>query len=205
MSVSLFSFVRNGLSQGYPIVEAIYNLLPLASEVVLVDCGSTDGTKELLEALAAVNPHVVVYHESWQDGLGGRNYNKSSNLCHQLCSNDMILFAEADEVWEETLVEHTKGLLRSGFDNLKFWRFQLTQNFQRSPWYLEQAQVLPRLFRKGSCQIIEGNTNSVNSAFEVPLDFGYIVDCRNNFRDSYLSVKKRLMLYGVTRQEKQFV
>ncbi len=191
MKTSLFSFVRNATSLGYPIIETVYNLLPIANEVVLVDCGSTDGTRELLESLT-INPLIKVGYDTWVNGHGGRNYNKSSSLCNSLCSYDTIIFTEADEVWEESLVDATKLLLNAGHNHMKFWRFQLTQNFQRTSWYLEPDHVLLRVFPKGlyqnlciDCLTNEDNAN-IRLAHEVPVSHGYIVDCRNNFRDCYL-------------------
>ncbi len=196
MQTSLFSFVRNALSLGYPIIEAVYNLLPLASELILVDCGSTDGTKELLQSLT-VNPHIQVHHDTWIPGRGGKNINDSGNLCHKLCNYDTIVFVEGDEVWEENLVETARIQLDAGNNHLKFWRFQLTQNFQRSSWYLEREQLLNRIFRRGSCLIVEANSDLAHTAIEVPITAGYIVDCRNNFRDLYLQRDQALKeIYG---------
>lgn len=186
---SLFTFTYNCISQGYPFIESIYNLLPLANEVVIVDCGSTDGTKELLDGLS-LNSAIRVYSDSWTMGKGGRNFSGTAAKCRSLCQHETIIFAEADEVWEERLVSATKIELETK-NNLAFRRFQLTQNFNRCFWYPEKEQIANRIFSRNSeiMRNVEAGDSLIQSKTQEPFSLvlgGYIIDCRNNFRDSYL-------------------
>lgn len=187
---SLFTFTYNCISQGYPFIESIYNLLPLADEIIIVDCGSTDGTKELLESLS-LNPNIHIYHDSWEMGKGGRNFSGTAAKCRSLCQHDTIIFAEADEVWEEGLVNTTRIELEAGNNNLAFRRFQLTQNFNRCFWYPEKEQLANRVFSRNSeiMRNVEAGDSLIQSKTQEPfrsVSPGYIIDCRNNFRDSYI-------------------
>lgn len=192
MKNSIFTFTYNAISQGYPVIECLYNLLPIGHEIVIVDCGSTDGTKELLESLTS-NPNIHIYHDGWEMGNGGRNYRKSASKCHSLCKYDTIIFAEADEVWPEHLVQATELELKNGINNMVFSRYQITQNFQRVFWYPEKGQYVYRIFPRNS-SIMQGSENDIfiqdsedTRKAKFNPHFGHIIDCRNNFRDNYIT------------------
>src|SRR5438093_1518528 len=50
--VAAFSIIRNGITNGYPFVEAYGSWLDTCSRIVILDGESTDGTREALDALA---------------------------------------------------------------------------------------------------------------------------------------------------------
>lgn len=63
--LTAFSIVRNGITNGYPFVEAYGSWLGDADRIVIVDGESDDGTKEALDELAAIAPHVEVVSRPW--------------------------------------------------------------------------------------------------------------------------------------------
>ncbi|NDD90546.1 glycosyltransferase family 2 protein [bacterium] len=73
-----------------------------ASEVVVVDSGSTDGTQELARKLGA-----KVVENEW---LG---FGKQKNLAQNLASNDWILNLDADEVLTEELSQEIRSWIQS--------------------------------------------------------------------------------------------
>ena len=63
--VTVFSILRNGIANGYPFVEAYGSWLRDADRVVIVEGESDDGTREALDELAAIAPHVQVVSRPW--------------------------------------------------------------------------------------------------------------------------------------------
>ncbi len=83
----------------------------LAREIVLVDDGSTDGTRELLEAYAGEHPDEVALH------LHGRNRGKGAAIATaiQQATGDILLIQDADLEYDPS--EYGK-LLRPILDGL---------------------------------------------------------------------------------------
>ncbi|MDP3989829.1 MAG: glycosyltransferase [archaeon] len=75
--------------------------LPLVEEAVVVDTGSLDGTRQLLEYFQALYPHLRVYDHQF-DG-----YTKSREFARKKANTRYLLCLDADEVLfeEEELVE----------------------------------------------------------------------------------------------------
>jgi hypothetical protein len=69
--LTVFSIVRNGITNGYPFLEAYGSWLSDADRVVLVDGESEDGTKDALDELAAIAPHVEVVSRPWPSSATG--------------------------------------------------------------------------------------------------------------------------------------
>ena len=67
MKVSGFSFVRNAVDLGYPVVESITSILPLCDEFVVAAGDSSDGTTELLRSIG--NPTLRILETVWDQAL----------------------------------------------------------------------------------------------------------------------------------------
>jgi hypothetical protein len=63
--LTVFSIVRNGITNGYPFIEAYGSWLRDADRIVIVDGESDDGTKDALDELAVIAPHVEVVSRPW--------------------------------------------------------------------------------------------------------------------------------------------
>lgn len=75
------------------IIEATLNAVrDIASEIVVVDCGSTDRTREIARACGA-----SVYEEEW------KGYAEQKNSALSKCNQEWILFLDADEIVSEEL------------------------------------------------------------------------------------------------------
>jgi glycosyltransferase involved in cell wall biosynthesis len=71
-----------------------------ANEIVVVDCGSTDGTVELAWSFGA-----KVIREEWH-GFG-----RQKNLAIEHCSSEWVLSLDADEEMSEALAQEIEALL----------------------------------------------------------------------------------------------
>lgn len=182
MKVSGFTFGHNLISGGLPFVEAITAVRGYVDEIVAVDIESTDGTKEVLTKLCE-----KVLTSSW----GGRDTTPNAFLKHIECKGDIILFFEADEVYDDSLLKEIQWYMGRGFVNLAVWRLQLEQNFQRCRQY---PTPVHRIFPKGGGTYHIHPTiwpDYVRSQIEtIPSEFGYLWDCSNMFKENWLQRKQ---------------
>jgi glycosyltransferase involved in cell wall biosynthesis len=116
----------------------------LATEIVIVDSGSTDRTAEIAAEFAA-----QFVHQSW---LG---YTAQKNLCLSLCSQPWILALDCDEELTPELRESIRRFFADG-DDARFdgaWMSRLVWFMGRwihhGDWYPDRKV---RLFRRGKSQ-----------------------------------------------------
>lgn len=101
MKVSGFSFVRNAVKYGYPVVESLRSLLPLCDEVVLAVGNSDDGTLDLVRSLN--EPNLRIVETVWNENLreGGRILAQQTDVAYSHCTGDWCIYLQADEVFHE--------------------------------------------------------------------------------------------------------
>ena len=126
MKISGFTFCHNALSGGYPVVESIGAVRPFVDEIIAVDIESTDGTFNILDKLCD-----RVLTSTWD----GRDTTPRAFLKHIECKGDIIIFFEADEVYDDNLLSEVLWAIERGYSHIGVWRLQLEANFQRCKWY----------------------------------------------------------------------
>ena len=101
MKTSGFTYIRNGLSYGYPFIPSIKSLLPLVDELVVVVGDSIDGTRAEIENLN--NPKIKIIDTIWDDELraNGKIFALQSNIGLDNISGDWAIHLQADEVIHE--------------------------------------------------------------------------------------------------------
>jgi glycosyltransferase involved in cell wall biosynthesis len=101
MTISGFSFVRNGFNYNVPFIEAMQSILPICDEFIIAVGDSTDGTVEAIEALQ--NPKIKIVHTIWdmQNNTGGKIFAQQSNIALDHCTGDWAFHVQADEVVHE--------------------------------------------------------------------------------------------------------
>jgi len=162
--ISGFTFIRNGVSLGYPFVPAIRSLLPLCDEIVVNVPRSTDDT---LKAVRSINdPKIRVIESDWDEGLRTRGLAMShhTNLALEQCTGDWCVYIQGDEVLHERTLplmreamerernnEAVQGLL---VDYTHFYGSYWTYAYSFG-WYQREVRVVrrdPRIRSRGDAQ-----------------------------------------------------
>lgn len=95
---SKISAVIISKNEGDRIATCIESLIPLTDDIIVVDSGSTDGTKE-----KATNLGAKVFESKW---LG---YGNTKNFGHTLSKYDWIISIDADESLSKDLLHELKN------------------------------------------------------------------------------------------------
>jgi glycosyltransferase involved in cell wall biosynthesis len=136
-------------------VESVYAQTRSADEVLVLDDGSTDETREVLRELANKYPLRQVRQENAGEAV-------ARNRCVELARGDLIAFLDHDDLWDprklELQVEHIDGFdlsftdaFEQGSDgsrrlhSVPDWRpEQAFERFSRQSWILTPSAVLVR-------------------------------------------------------------
>lgn len=175
VKLSGFTFIHNAIANGLPIFEAIKAVQPFVDEMVVVDMGSTDGTRELLHKTGA-----TIHAMPW---IANRAYFNEIFLKHsEYCSGDVIIFFEADEVYDDKLLReiilHVELL---DIKDIAVHRLQLEQNFQRCRWY---PTTVHRVFPRGGGSYVQHPVKHPSNIFTIMMEYGLLWDVSNCFRDN---------------------
>ena len=192
MKYSGFTFVHNALTGGYPIREAIRAVAPYVDEVVAVDMESTDGTREILLEMGC-----RVIDGEW--GKKAEGTLQKNHAMHVDCRHENIIHFEADEVWDNSLLNYAVG---TGLRNTLCYRVQVEQNFQRMRWGHHQVH---RIFQRGKAtkDRNRGHTTEEHDTVGLILSpsYGLIWDCTYCFRDQWKSrAEQNAELWGESPQ-----
>ena len=133
-NLSVCCFIKDTFKGAFCIFESMAMLLPIASEFIILDLGSTDGTLERLSEIAAANPKIRLIQGEWPEIDAGAFATLANDLVAK-CRYDNVLYYQADEIWHEDLLARMeKEFQRPAFD-LSFWRIQYRDNFQAVKWF----------------------------------------------------------------------
>lgn len=101
MSISCFSFIRDGVRLGYPFEESIRSALPLCDEFVIAVGHSDDGTLERLQAMN--EPRLRLIPTQWNEACRthGFVYGHQKMIAQFNCSGAWAFYLEGDEILHE--------------------------------------------------------------------------------------------------------
>jgi glycosyltransferase involved in cell wall biosynthesis len=88
-TVSAAMIVKN---ESRCIVRCLESIVPAVDEIIVVDTGSTDGTREILTEFAAIHPTVKVFDFVWCD-----DFSAARNYSIDQVTSDWVLIMDADE------------------------------------------------------------------------------------------------------------
>lgn len=152
MTISGFSFVRNGFIYDVPFIEAIKSILPICDEFVIAVGNSKDDTVKAIEALN--NPKIKIIHTIWDESNNqfGKIFAEQSNIALKHTTGDWAFHVQADEVIHEDDLQKIVEAIRlyhsetqvQGFI-LPFLHFYGSYNYIRTSRRVHKHEV--RLFR----------------------------------------------------------
>ena len=101
MTISGFSFVRNGVTYDYPFLESILSILPICDEFVIAVGESSDDTLQRIESLGS--PKIKIIETVWDASLrtGGQILAQQTNVALDHVIGDWAFYLQADEVVHE--------------------------------------------------------------------------------------------------------
>lgn len=103
MKISGFTIIRNAVMNDYPILEAIYSILPVVDEMIVLVGDSSDDTLALIESIK--DPKIKIHHSVWDTSLrsGGTVLAVETNKAFQLIDPeaDWAFYIQGDEVVHE--------------------------------------------------------------------------------------------------------
>jgi glycosyltransferase involved in cell wall biosynthesis len=121
MKVSGFTFVRNALTFGYPIVESIQSILPIVDEFIVSVGNSEDETLALIQSIGS--PKIKIVHSQWDDSLraGGKVLAVETDKALAAVSkdSDWAFYLQGDEVVHEKYLENIKKSMEQHLNDPK--------------------------------------------------------------------------------------
>lgn len=103
VSISGFTFIRNGVKLGFPFEASIRSLLPLVDEFVVAVGLGEDDTLARIHALAAASPKIRIIETVWNERMADRGfvYAQQKMIAQYACTGDWAFYLEGDEVVHE--------------------------------------------------------------------------------------------------------
>jgi hypothetical protein len=144
-TVSGYTTVRNVDIQGYPWRKSINSLLSFCDEVVVVDCGSDDGSYELLKSWSEKEEKLKVYQKSLNiedSRFAVKSDGEMKAYARSKCNSDWCWQQDIDEVVHEEDAEKVKtfaaGLPKSihlvALPVVEFWGNKGKVRVDVNPW-----------------------------------------------------------------------
>ncbi|MDI1239361.1 MAG: glycosyltransferase [Polaromonas sp.] len=101
ISISGFTFIRNGVELAFPFEASIRSLLPLVDEFVVAVGRGNDDT--LARVLAIGDPKIRVIETLWNERMADRGfvYAQQKMIAQYSCTGDWAFYLEGDEVVHE--------------------------------------------------------------------------------------------------------
>lgn len=165
MLISGFTFCKNALSLGYPILESILSILPICNEFIVADGGSTDGTPEAITSINSTKIRIVPtpWEKRTQKNIHPLAHAANDALSH--CSGIWCIGLQADEVFHEKHLDDLLSLLFQYTDDIRVEGFALRfLNFFGNYRYIRiDRKARPyqlRIIRGGKGILSKGDSHS---------------------------------------------
>jgi len=137
MLVSVAMIVRD---EEKNIERALRSVLPIADEIVILDTGSADRTKEII--IGFNDQKIRLYDHEWKE-----DFSEARNASIALCEGDWVFIYDGDEELTEEAQKELRPLLESQPPEVKTV-MMITRNIITDT--LQDSLTLPRIFRRGT-------------------------------------------------------
>ncbi|WP_458699945.1 glycosyltransferase [Sulfurospirillum sp. 1307] len=156
MSISGFTFIKNGEILGYPFIESIKSILPIVDEFIVNVGESEDDT---LKAIKNLNdPKIKIIISQWNDKMQDRGYvyGQQKMIAQFNCIGDWAFYLEGDEVVHENDLPKIKELCEKYKNNknveaivFDYYHFYGNSNsYLWSPgWYRKAPRIIKNSIR----------------------------------------------------------
>jgi glycosyltransferase involved in cell wall biosynthesis len=136
LPLSIFIIVRNEADR---IAATIAAVRELTDDLVVVDSGSTDGTREIAAGLGA-----RVFENPWP------GYGPQKRFAEDLCRHRWLFNVDADEVVPPDLAEEIRRLFAQGEPSADGYKIRIAEIFpgEKAPHRFAYALTPVRLYRK---------------------------------------------------------
>ena len=153
MRVSGFTFVRNAIKFGYPVVESIRSILPIVDEFVVCVGNSEDETLALIQSIGS--PKIRIVRSVWDDSLreGGRVLAVETDKAFKAITpeSDWGFYLQGDEVVHEKYLDTLRNAMERYREDrrvegllLKYEHFYGSYRFvgDSRRWYSREVRVV---------------------------------------------------------------
>ncbi len=148
--VSGFSFVRNAILYGYPIVESLRSLLPLCDEVVVAVGESEDDTLQCVESIG--DPKLRILRTQWYPTEPRwRIFAEQTQIALDACRGLWCIYLQADEVLHEQDYDTIREALQRWADTpqveafvLRYYHFYGSYDYigVGRQWYRREIRIV---------------------------------------------------------------
>ncbi len=156
MTISAFTFIKNGEILGYPFIQSIKSILPIVDEFVINVGDSEDNTLELIQAIN--DPKIIIIQSKWNDKMSDRGYvyGQQKMIAQFNCTSDWAFYLEGDEVIHEEDLDKIKATCEKYVDDKEveaitfdyFHFYGNTNSYLDSPaWYRREARIIKNSVR----------------------------------------------------------
>lgn len=111
-------FIRNAVKFGYCVIEALESLYALCDEISILECGSDDGTQELLrkwiDFRGGTKKIIAEFNHVWEVGEKWDRLAILANVARSKLTTDWHFMLQADEVLHENSIPVIRRLIEKG-------------------------------------------------------------------------------------------
>jgi hypothetical protein len=156
MSISAFTFIKNGEILGYPFIQSIKSVLSIVDEFIINVGDSEDNTLQLIQNIQSDKIRII--NSKWNDKMKDRGYvyGQQKMIAQFNCTGDWAFYLEGDEVVHEDDLDKIKESCQKYIndDNVEaitfdYYHFYGNSNsYLDSPaWYRREARIIKNSIR----------------------------------------------------------